>query len=424
MKILDLIKTIDGKLLNIPKDLNAQISSFKLDSRNVSLNDTFIAINNGYLYIEDAIKAGAICIVTEKNIRINSNVCIIKVEKIEDAILKIISSIRDNYKYIPLIAITGSVGKTTTKELLSHILKEDYHLLNNDGNKNNYIGIMDTLSKLDSSYDLIILELGMNHTGEISALSKAVKPKYAAITNVGTSHIGNLGSIKNILKAKMEITDGLLSSLFVSHKSLKNVKYPNINRCKDIKIKHIKITEHLSFKLKYHKKIYQINFAIPNKEYIYNILLAFEIATYFLFDIQYIVDRINSFKPIKSRMNIININNYKIIDDTYNSSYESLKGAYKYLKRFKRKIVILGDIKELGTYNIKIHKKINRLLKGINKNNILLVGKDTLYIKGKHFKTNEEIISYLKTLNLNNYNILVKGSRLMHMEDIVEFLRK
>ena len=424
MKLLDLIKLVDGKLLNIPENINVDITSFKLDSRKVVSNDTFIAINNGYLYIEDAIKAGAVCVITDKNIHLKAKICIIKVDDIKNAILEIIALIRDTYKYIPLITITGSVGKTSTKELLSFILKNDYHLLNNEGNKNNYIGVMDTLSKLNSTYDLVILELGMNHMNEISELSKAIRPKYAAITNVGTSHIGNLGSIKNILKAKMEITDGLLSTLFVSHKSLKKVKYHNINRCKDVKVSHIKVSDKLSFKLKYHKKIYQINYNIPNREYITNILIAFEIATYFIFDIDYIIERINNFEPVHSRMEITNVGKYKVIDDTYNSSYESLKGAINYLKKSKNKLVILGDIKELGIYNIKIHKKINKLLKGIKKENILLVGSDTIYIKGIHFKRNEDIISYLEKLNLTNYTILVKGSRLMHMEDIVKFLKK
>jgi UDP-N-acetylmuramoyl-tripeptide--D-alanyl-D-alanine ligase len=208
-------------------------------------------------------------------------------------------------------------------------------------------------------------------------------------------------------------------------KRLRNLKYDDINKCNDIKISNITIDNTMLFNLKYHDKEYDINFSIPNKAYISNILIAFEIATYFMIDIDSIINSINNYRNMKSRMDIIKKSKYTVINDTYNSSYESIKGVLNYLKQLDtNKLVILGDIKELGKYGIKIHKKINKLLKGIYKENILLVGELTKYIKGIHFNDNEDIIDYLKKFNLNNYTILVKGSRAMHMEDIVDFLKK
>ncbi len=427
MKLLDLIRLIDGKLNNI-SSTKKNINSFKLDSRSITNGDVFIAINKGYLYIEDAIKNGAICIITDKDIRLKTKVCIIKVEDMSEALLKIVTYIRGKYSYIPLIAITGSVGKTTTKELLSDILSTNYKILKNDGSKNNYIGISETMFKLNNDYDIIILEVGMNHLNEIEKISKAIKPNISAITNIGTSHIGNLGSIKNILKAKLEIVSGMDNGRLVIpyiDKRLRNLKYDDINKCNDIKISNITIDNTMLFNLKYHDKEYDINFSIPNKAYISNILIAFEIATYFMIDIDSIINSINNYRNMKSRMDIIKKSKYTVINDTYNSSYESIKGVLNYLKQLDtNKLVILGDIKELGKYGIKIHKKINKLLKGIYKENILLVGELTKYIKGIHFNNNEDIIDYLKKFNLNNYTILVKGSRAMHMEDIVDFLKK
>ena len=426
MNVKDLLKLIDGKLLNIPSYY--EIKSFSLDSRNINKSDAFIAINTGYLYIKDAIDNGAKCIITDKDIRFKTKAAIIKVEDIKSTLLKLISYQRYKYSYIPLIAITGSVGKTSTKELLYSILSSSYKVLINDGNKNNYIGIAETMFKLDDTYDIVILEVGMNHLGEIDSISKSIRPNIALITNIGTSHIGNLGSIKNILKAKMEIVSGMDNGRLVvpyTDHYLKHLRYDNINKSKDIKISDINISDTLNFNLKYKDNIYPIKFNIPNKSYISNIIVAFEAATYFMIDIEIIIKSINKFKNINSRMEIIEKDKYVIVNDAYNSSYESVKGSLNYLKQLDtNKLVILGDIKELGKYSIKIHKKINKLLKGIYKENILLVGEYTKYIKGIHFNSNEDIIKYLKQYNLDNYTILVKGSRLMHMEDIVDFLKK
>ena len=427
MNLLKLIKLVNGELLNIA-DLNKKINLFKLDSRTINKDDVFITINTGYLYIEDAIKKGAVAIITDKDIKFKTDVCIIKVDDMKFTLLKLISYIRSRYSYIPLIAITGSVGKTTTKELVYDILSKDYKVLKNDGNKNNYIGIAETIFNLDNSYDIIVLEVGMNHLGEIEEVSDSISPNISAITNIGTSHIGNLGSVKNILKAKLEIVSGMDSGRLVvpyTDRLLNKLKYNFIDKCKDIRISKLHIEDTLNFVLRYHDKDYTINFNIPNKSYLSNIMVAFTISTYFMIDIDSIISSINNYKTVKNRMEIIKRDKYDIINDVYNSSYESVKGVLNYLKSLDaNKLVILGDIKELGKYSIKIHKNINKLLKGIYKDNILLVGEYTKYIKGIHFNTNEDIINYLKNIDLENYTILVKGSRAMHLEDIVNFLKK
>ncbi len=416
----DIISILNGKILNLPKDFDLKINSFKLDSRDITLNDCFIAVNSGYLYIEDAINNGAMLIVTDKDIHIKCDVCIIKTD-IKDALLKLISYVKDKYAYIPLIAITGSVGKTTTKELVASILSTKYNVLKSMGSKNNYIGIAETIFKLDDSYDFIVLEVGMNHLKEIHDISLAVKPDLCIITNIYSSHIGNLGSMKNILKAKLEILDGNSKAILLTGKK---VKYPYLDKLKNIKIRNVKVTDVLSFKLIIDKFKYHIKFNIPNKGYINNIKLSLGLINYYKLNIEDVIKVLESFKPCKGRMDIIKCDNYEIIDDTYNASYESLKSSLKYLKKKKYKLVILGDIKELGTFSIKIHKKINKLLKGIPLDNILLVGEYMHYVKGRHFSSNEDIISYLKTKNLFLYTILVKGSRLMHLEDIVNYLKK
>ena len=424
MNIKSLIKLVGGKVLNLPNDFNKHIDKFTFDSRKVKPSYCFITLGSGYLYAHDAISNGASVVITDKDIYTDQACLILKVESIEDTVLKIIGYIKDKYN-IPIIAVTGSTGKTSTKEMIYQILSSKYKVLKNIDNKNNYIGIGETIFELSDIYDVIVIEIGMNHAGEISRIVNYLKPSIALITNIGSSHIGNLGSIKNILNAKLEILN-TRPMLFVTYldKRLRKVKYDKKDICDDIKISHIKLKDILSFKLKYNNIKYDIKFKIPNKLYISNIILAFKIGLYFHIDIKDIINSINNFTSVKGRMNIIKKDNYVIIDDTYNSSLESLTGALGYLKHVKKKMVILGDIKELGTYNIKIHRKINHLLKDFKKRNILLYGEDVKYIDGLYFLRKEDMYKYLSILDLSGYKILVKGSHVMHMEEIMDFLNR
>lgn len=423
MNLKDILSIIDGIILNIPKNINVLINNISMDSRNVKTNDIFIAVNNGYLYIEDAISNGAILVITDKDIRITKDICILKVSDIKTTILKLVLLIRKRYRYIPLIAITGSVGKTTTKELISDVLETKYNVLKNISNHNNYLGVASTMFNLKEDYDFIVLEIGMNHLGEIDEISRSVIPDICIITNIGTSHIGNLGSKKNIIKAKLEILNGNKNAkLLMLKKTLPRFKYPYLDRCK-FKISHIKINDKMSFDLKLNDK-YKLTFNIPNIKYIDNILLTLGLLKYYCLDEKEVIKAIESYNGINGRMMIYKYSNYTLIDDTYNSSYESLCGLINYIKRLKNPLLIIGDIKELGIYSVKIHKRINKLLKSINKNNILLVGEYTKYITGIHFNDNEDVIDYLSNINLDGYTIAIKGSRLMHLEQIVDFLKK
>lgn len=426
MYIKDIVRIVQGTPTNL-SNLNKKINKIKLNSKEITINDVFICIGKGINYIEEAIDNGCILIITDQIIRLKTNICIIKVDDIHNCLINIIKYIRNKYKYIPLIAITGSVGKTTTKELISNILSTELKVLKNFGNKNNYIGITETLLNIDNTYDVIVLELGMNHKGEIDELSKSLKPDIALITNIGTSHIGNLGSKMNILKAKQEILNGLNKGYLIIPSNdhyLNKIKYPFIIK-NNIKPTKIKLTDKLSFTLKYYNKKYNIIFNIPNKNYINNILLAFQVSILFNIDILKIVKEINNYKPLDKRMNIINLDNYTIIDDTYNSSYESLKSVLDYLKTINQsKILILGDIKELGIYSKDIHLKINNLLNKIPNKQVLLVGEEVKVIHGLHFSTNKELIEYLSNIDIKSTIILLKGSRIMKLEEIKDYLLK
>lgn len=426
---------INGKFISkISND--KLIGKFKVDSKLVNDGDCFVALNSGYKYINDAIERGAKLIITEKNLNISSS-NIIKVDNTIKAIGILAKEIRKNNVDISVVAITGSVGKTTTKELVSLILSKKFKVLKTEGNMNNEIGVPITLFNLDSNYHICVLELGMNHLNEISYLSKIIKPNDAVITNIGTSHIGYLGSKKNILKAKCEILDGMKAgTLFINgdDKYLKKIKYKNkylvgLNKKNNLVATNIVTTKNkLYFNMRYNKRIYNVSFNVPNKALVSNILLAVAIGLRYKVDIKTIIESINEYKSFKFRNNILKLkNNITIINDCYNCSYESFKAGIEQLKYYDcNKLVIFGDILELGKYSKKIHKSIGRLLEK-NKYFSLLVGEKVNYSTNKYskkFNNNKELIEYLNNYDLNNIVIYIKGSRGMKLDEICNYIIK
>ena len=288
---------------------------------------------------------------------------------------------------------------------------------------------LNAIFKLDTTYDIAVIEMGMNHFKELEKISLMCEPNQALITNIGTSHIGNLGSKKNIYKAKIEITKGLIDDLIVNGDD-KYLKKCNAYKCgvscnNDLIAYNVKVYDtYLTFDI-YIDKEYEVVFNIPSKAYIPTILEAIKIGLIYEVDINDIIAATKEFKMVDKRLNVIDLKNYKVIDDSYNASYESVKCGLNYLKSIKEdKIIILADMLELGKYTKKYHKKINYLLYKIEKKQVLTVGDYTKYINSKHFNNNDELIAYLKTIDLDNKYIYLKGSHAMELEKIVSFLIK
>lgn len=409
-------------------------NDIKIDTRVLDDGDVFIALKgenyDGHNFVNMIDKKIA-AVIIDQNIDVNIDAFVIKVDNTYDAICLLIAYIRNKYINIPLVAITGSVGKTTTKELIYNILDNKYNVLKSEGNKNNLIGVFLTLLNLNEKHEIIVLELGMSHTKEIDKLSRLINPNIALITSIGSSHIGNLGSKKNILNAKMEILNGMHDGILVindSDKYLKRIK-TNHTLYKTSSLKKSGVIckeDKVIFKIKYDNSIYKVILNIPGKHLIEDVLLAILVGLIFEVDIDSIIRAISVYKTIEKRMNIVYKNNIKIIDDCYNGSYESFKGLLDYVKNINsKKIIIVGDILELGKYSVKYHKKINRLLNNINNKEVLLVGKETKIITGKnikHFDSNSEIINYLSQVQFSDELVVLKGSRAMHLEEIRDYL--
>lgn len=412
--------------LGIDSSDNRVFNSIKTDTRKLEKNDIFIAIKgknyDGNLFIDEALSKGAILCIAEVEHE-NS----IKVDNTIDALYKIAKYIKDKYN-IPLIAITGSSGKTTTKEMLYHILSSKYNVLKNESSHNNIFGVCETLFRLDDSYNMIVMELGTNKVGEISYLSKLCNPELSIITNIGTSHLEFFKNTKEIFKEKYSIIDGMsIPRLLVNgdSKYLKDLKKYKcgIKLYNDLFSYNINLYEnYLTFNI-FLDKEYIVRLNTPCKHFITDALLAIKASLDYGIDIATIIDRLSSFTMLEKRFKIEKIKGITIINDCYNSSYESVIGGINYLKRLKgKKLLILGDILELGKYSKLIHKKINFRLKFLRNKDIITIGKYSKYIKGKHYDKSRDVID---NLNIESYDyIYIKGSRRINLDIIYEYIQQ
>ena len=416
------------KILNIDCDLpNGKITGIKTDSRKIKKGDIYIALKgkkyNGNKFAIDAINNGALISIVDDDIE---NDRCLKVDNTYDVLTKIGNYIRKKYNK-PLIAITGSNGKTTTKELISYILKDKYNVLYNKENRNNIVGVSEILFKINKKIDIIITELGSNHIGEIKELSTMCEPNFCIITNIGSSHLQYFKTKKNIFKEKLSIKDGMKNGKMFVNGDDEYLKKIDCYKCGThsnndlIAYNIVNNKDSLTFNIKLDKE-YKIIFHNPATHFVTDILLAIATCLEFM-DIKDIIKRISKFKLIEKRMTILSRNNNLIINDCYNSSYESFEAGLNYLKKLSgKKIIIFGDILELGKYSKSIHKKINKIIP--NDIDVLKIGKYSKYIKGTHFNSIDEIKKYLKENKITNSNIYIKGSRRMGLDEVVDFLSK
>jgi len=456
--VKDIIKICNGKLICGNEETVCE--NFCRDSRIVKEGEIYLGIKgekyNGSTFYKEALENGADgCIlqeveISEDEINTYRDQFIIKVDDVVKALCQIAAYKRSLYN-IPVIGITGSVGKTSTKDIIAGVMSTKYNVLKTEANHNNEIGLPLTILNL-REHDAMVLEMGMSSLGEISLLTDIAKPTTAVITIIGSSHIGELGSRENILKAKLEILEGLNEegSLIINNDNdllslwnknnedtHKHITY-GIENESDFVAKDIKVNENgSSFVVELEGKEYTVNVPVAGRHFIYNSLAAIAVGLENNIEIEKIIQGISNFSLTKSRMEILkNEKNVTIINDCYNASYESVKAALEYLSSVNanKKIAVLGDVLELGEFSQKMHQKMGEEVVNNNIDLLVTVGKEAKTIantvKNKaenievySFENNVDASNLLKKLMKENDVILIKASHGMHFEEIVDSIK-
>lgn len=450
----DILERVNGTVLCGLCD--AEFAGACIDSRIVQSDEAYFALKgertDGTLYCGDAIKNGAKVCFVENNIfsdedlnKFAKSATIVLVPNVEDALVEIAKAKRSLYD-IPVVAITGSVGKTSTKDIIAEVMAQKFNVQKTQGNKNNRLGVPLTIMSL-RNHDALVIEMGMNHLGEIHELTNIAKPTLSVISNIGTSHIGNLGSRENILKAKLEILDGMTNKKVIINNDNDMLHKWNLEDENAEKItfgiheksiymaSKVKMTEESNeFSVELNSTEYKFTTQKPGEVFILNALSAIAVGMEYGVPIDKIQRAIANAEITKNRLDIEKVNDVLLIKDYYNASFESIKPSLEYLANLDRgrKIAVLGDIKEVGSFSKEIHEKVGKEVAKNKIDKLITVGEEAKNIvkKAKNegmsnedvcsCDSNEQAIEVLKGMLLKGDTVLLKASNSMKFGEIYD----
>ncbi|MCR4434566.1 MAG: UDP-N-acetylmuramoyl-tripeptide--D-alanyl-D-alanine ligase [Clostridiales bacterium] len=454
LKCQEVIQATNGVLVS--GEIKTEFGSISTDSRKMREGSLFIPIIgekfDGHDFIRNSFEAGALGTLTQKESVPAGGRVVIKVESTMKAMHDLARYYRQKFR-IPFVGVTGSVGKTSTKDMIAGVLGQKFNVLKTAGNYNNEVGLPLTIFNLDSFHEAAVIEMGMSGFGEIRRLTSIAKPDIAVITNIGLSHIEKLGSRQNILKAKMEILEGLDRSGLVvlngDDKLLYGLKdllkfrtvFFGMEDGLDYQAYNIKnLGENgISFETAVGNKEYKVHIPVPGLHNVHNALAAIAVGIELGMSMEKVISGIGEFSQGNMRLNIVNCGKIKIINDTYNASPQSMEAAISVLKDLggkSRTIAVLGDMLEMGDWAYKAHLDVGRFAVSKEVNYIVTVGQHGKNIaEGAmeagasksnvfFFENNDEAVQFLQGFVKDGDVILVKGSRGMKMEQVVEGLTK
>lgn len=337
---------------------------------------------------------------------------------------------------IPIIGITGTNGKTTTKELVSTVLSKKYNIIYTQGNFNNHIGVPLTLLRIKPDTELAVVEMGANHPGEIAQLCKIADPDFGIITNIGKAHIEGFGSFEGVVKTKNELYQYLktkgerqMTKVFVNEN---NELLMSLSAGMDRVVYETTVNNQQSTVNTPYLTVVWNNNKINTHlvgEYNYeNVMAAITVGTYFNIDENLIIDAIENYIPSNNRSQFIKSEKNEIVMDAYNANPSSMLHSIRNFKKISNEntLLILGDMKELGCESENEHRNIINLLKELDFNDVILVGEefkkasyDTHYI---NFNNVDELISYISQNDIVGKKILIKGSNSTRLEKLANVL--
>lgn len=446
--VQNILEICNGKLYSGNEDI--KIGDFSKDTRTIKDGDIYIGIKgenfDGNSFYKDAFSRGASVSMLEESYINNLDDTDKTIIIVDDSViaLKKLAMAKLRELKPKVIAVTGSVGKTSTKDMILRVVSQKYKTLATDGNYNNHLGMPLTVLKLKDE-EVIILEMGMNNLGEIKYLSDIAEPDIAVITNILPVHIGNLGSMDNILTAKLEIISGLkkdgLLIINSDNEYLKNLNITSVNLIKcgtktgDFVAQNITSS---NFELNINNKTYIFENKIGTTGFLLNSLLAIAVGDKLGVSINDIQNAVSNYELTSGRLEKIKTKKgATIINDAYNASTASMINSLEYLQTQsgKRKIAILGNMNELGDDAKKLHEEVGKYLATHPVNFLITIGDNAKYISNeakqgmnelniKHFETKEESKIFLKSLIKPEDIIIIKASNSNNFIELTNYLQE
>ncbi len=453
LTIEDFFQLKDAVLYNAEKI--KPVSKITIDSRNVPAGSLFIAIKgekfDGHAFLQEAVKKGASIVLVngdKLNLCDKINVPIISVKDTTLALGELAAMWGKKLK-TKIIGITGSAGKTTTKEIIFTLLSGKYKVNKTLGNNNNHIGVPLTLFNTSNKHEYLVLELGTNHFGEIKYTAEIANPNYAMITNIGSSHLEFLKDRKGVFKEKVALFERTALNngmLFINNDDLllanANKNYERkvtfgLKEKSDVKGEIIDYTNDGKPFLKTIYKRKSSTFEIPlyGEQNAQNFLAALAIAFRIGLRSEEIKKRLRKIHAVDKRLNVQKMKNFILINDTYNANPDSMKMSLQLLakvNKYKNRVAILGDMFELGKDSKIMHEELSSVIIKNKINSVYTIGKFTKYLNQKlksksvevhHFSYRESLKDFLRKKSFSNSIVLVKGSRGMKMEEFVETIK-
>lgn len=426
---------------------HGEVTSVVIDNREAVPGSLFIAIKgerlDGHQFVDAAIHAGASAVMVHKDMV--CKVPVIKVEETTQAFLDLAKSYREEYD-IPVVALTGSVGKTTTKEMVWCVLNAKYNTHKTYKNWNNEIGLPKVLLRLEPEHTALVLELGMNHKGEISRLSKTALPDVGIITNVGVSHIENLGSREGILAAKLELLDGMKpGSPLILNKDNDmlatvdrddfDIRWFAIHADADITAKDIEyLDDSTRFTVVTKDGSAPVELPTTGEHNVYDALAAIAAGLAVDIPLEDAAAALKNYRPAGMRENVVEKGGVTVIEDCYNASPDSMKAMAETLTLKgapgRRKIAVIGDMLELGDYSEEAHALAGQYMAEAGVDLLITYGPMSKFaaesarehglLRVFDFQDKEALTKRLTGMLKPGDVVAVKGSRGMQMEEIIQ----
>ncbi|NJN41068.1 MAG: UDP-N-acetylmuramoyl-tripeptide--D-alanyl-D-alanine ligase [Flammeovirgaceae bacterium] len=409
------------------------------DTRHITPGSVFFALKgpnfNANQFANEALDKGAsLVVLDDKKFATNSRMVVVN-DSLEA--LQQLATFHRNQLQIPVIGLTGSNGKTTSKELVYGVLSKKYKTFATRGNLNNHIGVPLSILSIDDTHEIAVIEMGANHVGEIAVLCGIANPTHGFITNIGKAHIGTFGSFENIIRGKSELYHHLIQHKGTVWINSENRILSNMAKRFDAPLMYptkgdyynselVETDPYIKVKDEKGQVIATHLMGAYNFE---NVAVALCIGKYFEVDAAKAAEAIAEYQPANMRSEVVRKNTNTIILDAYNANPSSMEAAIKNLKSIKadNKVVILGDMYELGDQTEREHGELGKLILDAGIPTAYLCGEFTKWTKdivphARYFQSREELIQEIESKPIKNSTILIKASRGMGLEKIMDFL--